>query len=239
MPDIVSNIDHSISRSFQFDYIICDAVFLVIFVTLLVWQKRHAPLVVGVVSGVVFYIIDGVIWNATGVREYEISAAWIKHPVDFMMDFSYGVVAFSWAWIMFENRSKTDIAFWTILVFGGWLVVPVVSSLVHLNDNPISTVRHMESQVGFQLGMVIVGYLLLVVLRYDLGKIVYLFSVGCLLGFMMEFPLVVTGIRPAGVDLIVYETLVLFNQGIPYLYLIYDKLIPALRARIDVTAEIS
>jgi hypothetical protein len=43
---------------------------------------------------------------------------------------------------------------------------------------------------------------------------------------MMEFPLAVTGIRPSGVKPFVYETLILFNQGVPYLFIVYDKILP-------------
>ncbi len=191
MPDIISDINHSISRNFQFDYILCDAVFLATFVALLVWRKRYSPLLAGVVCGILIYIIDGVVWSSLGIRQYGISAPWIKHPVDFMMDFSYGVVAFAWMWIAFEKRSRADVAFWTVVVFCGWLLVPFASELVGLDDDPVMTV------------------------------------VGCMLGFMMEVPLLVTNIRPAGVKLLVYETLILFNQGVPYLYVIWDKVLPA------------
>ena len=232
MLDFLSDIDQSISRNFQFDYILFDAVFLSLVIGLLIWRKRYSPLAAGVVCGVLIYFIDGVIWYATGVRQYGISAAWMKHPIDFMMDFSYGVVAFSWIWIAFERKSRANVAFWTALVLGGWLIIPVVSSLVPLHDEPIMTVRHMQSQVGFQIGMVVVGYGLLVMLRYDLKTIAYLFWVGCMLGFMMELPLLVTEIRPTSFKLLVFETLILFNQGVPYLYITWDKVLPRIRTRI-------
>jgi hypothetical protein len=144
-----------------------------------------------------------------------------------MMDFSYGVVAFSWIWIAFEKRSTTDVLGWTAVVFFGWLVVPVVSSLIPLNDDPVMTVRHMESQVGFQIGTVVVGYLLLGLLKYEWRTMGYLFCVGCTLGFMMESPLMISKIRPASPGLLVYETVILFNQGVPYLYVIWDKALSA------------
>jgi hypothetical protein len=43
---------------------------------------------------------------------------------------------------------------------------------------------------------------------------------------MMEFSLLVTGVRPPKVDVLVYETLILTNQGIPYLYVIREKILP-------------
>ena len=132
-----------------------------------------------------------------------------------MMDFSYGVVAFGWMWIAFERKSAKDVALWTALVLGGWFFVPFASSMLHVNDDPIMTVRHMQSQVGLQIGMVIAGYLLLAILRYDFKTIAYLFGVGCMLGFMMEIPLNVFNIRPTGIDLLVYEDLVSLQHGCP------------------------
>lgn len=235
--DILSGIDQSIARHFQFDYIICDFVFLAIFISLMVWQKRYGPLAAGVVCGVLIYIIDGVIWYSLGVREYGISAPWIKHPVDFMMDFSYGVVAFGWMWIAFERKGVKDVAMWTALVLGGWFLVPFASLMLHINDDPVMTIRHMQSQVGLQIGMVIGGYALLAVLRYDFKTIAYLFWVGCMLGFMMEIPLNVFNIRPTGFDVLVYETLFLFNMGVPYLFIVWDKIIPALQRRLKERTE--
>jgi hypothetical protein len=232
--NIISDVNHSISRNFQFDYILCDAVFLAVFISLLVWRKRYSPLAAGLVCGILIYIIDGVVWSSLGIRQYGISSPWIKHPVDFMMDFSYGVVAFAWMWIAFERRSKADVALWTTVVFCGWLLVPLASELVNLDNDPIMTVRHMQSQVALQIGLVVAGYLLLAALRYRPGTIAYLFGVGCMLGFMMEVPLLVTNIRPAGTKLLVYETLILFNQGVPYLYVIWDKVLPAVAGRFRV-----
>ncbi|MBN2291494.1 MAG: hypothetical protein JXM70_03655 [Pirellulales bacterium] len=235
--DIVSGIDQSIARNFQFDYIICDFVFLVIFISLMIWQKRYGPLAAGAVCGVIIYIIDGVVWYTLGVREYGISDAWMKHPVDFMMDFSYGVVAFGWMWVAFERKSVKDVVFWTALVLGGWFLVPFASSMLHLHDEPIMTVRHMQSQVGMQIGMVVAGYALLAILRYDFKMIAYLFWVGSMLGFMMEIPLNVFNIRPTGIDVLVYETLFLFNMGVPYLFIVFDKIIPVVRRRMMVCTE--
>lgn len=235
--DTLAGIDQSIARNFQFDYIICDFVFLAIFIALIVWQKRYGPLAAGVVCGIIIYVIDGVIWYSLGVREYGISAPWIKHPVDFMMDFSYGVVAFGWIWIAFERKSCKDVALWTALVLGGWFLIPFASTTLHIHDDAIMTVRHMQNQVGLQIGLVVAGYALLAVLRYDFKIIAYLFWVGCMLGFMMEIPLNVFKIRPTGIDVLVYETLFLFNMGVPYLFIVWDKIIPALRQRLKARTE--
>jgi hypothetical protein len=226
--DWVLRIDHNITRRFQFDYLVFDAAFLAVFIVLLVRRKRVAALKAGLISAALMYIIDGVIWTATGVREYVIAAPWIKHPVDFMMSISYGIVAFSWVWIAFDRQSWQDVALWTALLFAGWLLVPFFSQLVSLSDEPVMTVRHMQSQVWAQIVAVVAGYVLLVALGYDLKTILYVFAIGCGLTFMMEVSLLVTGIRPFQIDVLVYETLILTNQGIPYVFVFREKILPRL-----------
>jgi hypothetical protein len=230
--DLILHVDHDITRHFEFDYILFDALFLALYVTLLVRHGRIAPLRAGLVCAPILYAIDGIIWTATGVREYSLPAPWIKHPVDFMMDVSYAIVAFSWVWIAFERRSVQDVALWTAMLFAGWLLVPLASRLSHLNDAPITTIRHMRSQVWLQIVVVVAGYLLLLALRYDLRTVLYVFWVGCMLTFMMESALLIAQIRPSGLQVLAYETLILTNQGVPYVYVIWDKILPALRKRI-------
>ena len=87
-------IDHDITRHFEFDYNLFDALFWACWVALLVHRKRYAALEVGAIWG----------------------------------------------------------------------------RLVHLVDEPIATVRHMQSQVIAQVTAAIVGYALLVGLRYDWGR---------------------------------------------------------------------
>ena len=224
-------INQNITRNFEFDYIIFDAIFLALYMALLVRGKRYNALKAGAVCGLIIYVIDGVIWSATGVREYSLPEPWMKHPTDFMMDVSYGMVMFSWVWIAFERRSNRDVAFWTLALFGGWLLVPLASVLAHLDDRPIMTVRHMHGQVLAQIAMVIFGYLLLVLLKYNYRKILYVFWIGSMLAFMMEFPLLIYKIRPTDAKVLIYETLFLTNQGIPYLYVFWDKIIPLWQKR--------
>jgi len=220
-------VDASISRSFQFDYVIFDALFLLIFVVCLFRQRRFAALLSGLFAAVVFYAVDAVFWTRYGIREYSISEAWMRPPLDFMMDVSYGIITFGWLWVILERRSTRDVLFWTLLVFGGWLLVPLLSFSIPLRDDAVLTVRHMQGQLSYHVLIVAVGYLLLAILKYPLSTILYVFWAGCMLSFMMEASLMVSGIRPWNPVLLGYETLFLYNLGVPFFFVFFDKVFVA------------
>jgi hypothetical protein len=56
--------------------------------------------------------------------------------------------------------------------------------------------------------------------------IFYVFLVGCLESFFMEFPLFIWGIRPPDPVFLIIEIFLLVNQGAPYLYIAYDIVLP-------------
>ncbi|MFW9939650.1 MAG: hypothetical protein ACFFFT_01320 [Candidatus Thorarchaeota archaeon] len=221
---------HDVIRIFDFDYLIFDLVLFLIFISVLIVQKKIIPFIVGLLCGLLFLIIDGIIWWNTGIRE--IDPPNMKIAVDFMMDFSYGLLAFSWVMIMFERKNLKEIILWTAFLYGGWLIIASFSQVLPLNDTEIITIRHMKHLRIVEISTVIIGYSLLVILRYDYKKIFFIFWVGTMLSFMMESYLLFTGIRPSGFDLLLYDSLILTNQGIPYLYIIFDKIIPKIKERI-------
>jgi hypothetical protein len=182
---------------------------------------------VGFVCGILFLIIDGVIWWNTGIREIDPSNT--KIYVDFMMDFSYGLLAFSWVMIMFERNSVKEVLLWTLFLYVGWLLIASLSQLLPLIDLEITTIRHMRSLRVVEITTVVCGYLLLIILRYNIKTILFIFWVGFMLSFMMESYLLITQIRPSGFELLLYDSLILTNQGIPYLFVIFDKIIPKIR----------
>ncbi len=220
-------INHDVIRIFDFDYLIFDFIFLLIFLTVLIINKKKIPIYVGFVCGILFLIIDGIIWWNTGIREIDPSNT--KIYVDFMMDFSYGLLAFSWVMIMFERNSIKEILLWTLFLYGGWLLIASLSQILPLIDLEIITIRHMQSLRVVEIATVVCGYLLLIFLRYNYKMILFIFWVGFMLSFMMESYLLFTQIRPSGFELLLYDSLILTNQGIPYLFVIFDKILPKLR----------
>jgi hypothetical protein len=80
--------------------------------------------------------------------------------------------------LMFEE--KTNKVAWTLLVFFGWLLVAFSSQIFSINDATITVIRHMADLRLLRVIIVIVGYSLLVLFKYDWKKIIYLFFVGFL-----------------------------------------------------------
>ncbi|MBD3198193.1 MAG: hypothetical protein GF317_24295 [Candidatus Lokiarchaeota archaeon] len=205
------------------------------------YQKIQA-LYTGILCGIFFFIIDGIFWWNSGVRE--MFGYWStipsKYLVDFMMTFSYGVVAFSWVYIMFTSdpSNHINIIKWTSLVFGGWLLVGMISQWLPLIDLQIMTVRHMNTLRILEIVVVICGYSLLIILGYKFKQLLYIFWIGSMLTFMMEFPLMIFAIRPSGLDILIYDTLILTNQGVPYAFIIVDKIIPVMKDKLSVSREI-
>ncbi|MHA1784052.1 MAG: hypothetical protein ACTSVY_06910 [Candidatus Helarchaeota archaeon] len=255
------------SRTFQYDYIFIDAIFLIIWISVLIIKKKRNPLIASLIFGVFIYIIDAVIWwnlpagtnypVGTYVREYWIGGIqmphplggffWLKFGADFMMTISYAIFAFGWLWIMFENFRneenkevfKKETILFTGLFFCSWMLTPFISQWLPLNDTIVHTVRHMDTQLIIWIVNVCIGYFVLVIL-YGTGKfgkknlkiIIFVFIMGCTISFFMEFPLFVFGIRPTDIYFLVYEVFFLFNQGAPYLFIMFDKIFPILSKKL-------
>jgi len=221
-----------VTRIFDTDYILFDFFLFLSFFIALIATKNWFPLAVSSVCGIIVYIIDGVIWWNTGIRVV-ISSPIPLFWVFFMLDTSYCVVAFSWMIIMLEKRKYR--AVWTMFLVGGSLIVPIISNLIPLYDAEITTIRYMADIRWLEITAAATGYILMIVLKYDYKTILYVFGIGCIQGFIMEFSLLATGIRPSGFDLLIFDTVVLMNQGVPYIYVFLDKILPQIKERIGIT----
>jgi len=231
------------SRVFQYDYIYVDATLLLIWIFFLLWNKKHKALLFGLVIAPIIYFIDAQIWwntlteGGVFIREYWIGGVQITHPLgeyfllkfgaDFMMTISYALFTFSWIWIMFENVRKTnwrEVIKYTSLFFVLWILTPALSILISLNDTLVQAVRHMDSQMLFWIINVLIGYsLLLIVYRHNLKLVVKVFLIGLVGALIMEIPLYLFDIRPTSIYFVLFEAVFLLNQGVPYLFLFWDK----------------
>lgn len=219
---------YEVVRNFGADYIYFDILFLIVFVTLLIKFKKKIPLIAFFVGGIAInFVIDWGIWIHSGIRELSLPnnfmglpAFWSALIFMFWFSLSYGV-EYAYVFLMFEKKSNK--MGWTLLVFLGWILIAFLSQLISINDAAITTLRYMSSFRIIEILILIIGYSLLFALKYDYKKIAYLFLVGFMIHFMMEFSLLITEIRPGSLLILIENSLIEFNMGIPFFYILYDK----------------
>jgi hypothetical protein len=244
-------------RVFQYDYIYIDAFFLLVWLILLLKNKEYKALLFGLINAPIIYFIDAYIWwnspagngfpPGTFIREYWIGGTQVPHPLgsfwllkfgaDFMMTISYTLFTFPWLYIVFRNiRQRTllskEVVRYTLIWIAMWFLTPLLSTLLPINNMPVEAVRHMNSQFSVWIVNLIIGYgLLVIVYRNNLRIVLSLLGVGVLGALIMEMPLYLFRIRPTGILFVIFEGFFLLNQGVPYLFLLVDKLIPAFQRK--------
>ena len=242
-------------RFFQYDYIYIDAVFLCIWLGILLWNKEYRAVIFGAIIAPIIYLIDAYIWwnNSAGpgfppgtfIREYWIGGVPMPHPLgqywlakfgaDFMMTISYTLFTFPWLFIVFKQLRRGSgipkkIIAYTLLWIGMWFLTPLLSIVLPLDNTPVETVRHMHSQFTSWIVNLFIGYgLLAIVYRKNLTLVLRVLAVGVFGALVMELPLYLFRIRPTGILFVLFEGFFLLNQGVPYLFLLFDKVIPGLQ----------
>lgn len=218
---------YNVIRTFGVDYIFFDVVFVAIFLILLIRSRKIIPLIAFFVGGfLINFIVDYGIWFHTGIRELILPVNFTLGVVIFFLWFSlsYGI-EYAYVFLMFEEKKIKSKLIWTLLIFFGWIAVAILSQNISLNDAQITVIRHMQDFRLLRIIIVFIGYFTLILLKYDWKKIVSLFIIGFAIHFMMEFALLVSGIRPGDLKILFENSLIEFNMGVPFFFLIYDKIL--------------
>ena len=219
-----------VARTIGIDFIYLDLLFITIWVSFLIKRKYWTPIKWGLLGWIIYIFVDYVYWYLiTQTRHY-------TGPLDPFLFFlwfcvSPGFVQFSYVIVMFEKRNKRELIFWTLLFFIGWTLVSVGSQILPINDTLIEVYRDMnvENQRFNEVLMVLINIVIAAALYYKkklrLEDILFLFLVGTLVEFGLEFTLSVSGIRQeqGGWSLItmIVNTLIEFNLGIILMYLLW------------------
>jgi len=223
-----------VTRNFGTDFIFIDLVFLAVWIGLLVRNKYFTAIRWGLAGWIIYILIDYLLWyRIMGSRHYsgavnpELFFAWFC--------FSPGFVQFSYVIVMFEKRSTRAVVFWTLLFYCGWTFTGVISQWLPLDDSLIRVSRDMGQgnqrwiMGGMALLNLLIGILLVVRKKFSWSHLAYLFVVGTLVEFALEFSLLASGIRLEqghwSLAMMIVNAVVEFNCGIIIMYIIWRFLI--------------
>jgi len=212
--------DFTVARSFSSLYIILDIIWLLFYAALLLYLKRRMAIIAGLVAGIVYFLIDyGIFYQLLGTRHIEGA-----DPFWFLLwlSMSYGFTNLTWIWLLFDRDGHA--VEWSLLPILGWVSIGQLSQSFGSGFGEISISRGTGSYHGIMALVLCVGYLI-VILNNLKGRekinILRLLAIGIGVQFAWEASLLICGIRPAGWQPVVINSLIETNLGITYFYFIH------------------
>ena len=225
MTDIIAR------RQFAPLYIWLDIAFLIVFMALLLWRKKYMTVLVGLVMGIVYMLVDYGIFHLL-LHTRSISEGYSLFWVLLWMSVSYGFTNFTWIWLWL---SKEEHLFeWSLLILGWWFCCPLLTQTFAQDAEPIVIQRTTGAYHGYMALLLFVGYLGVII--YNLWQqekekridIPWILAIGILVQFGWEAGLLLGGIRSAGfssmadkLQTLVVNSLLETNLGMPYVYCIF------------------
>ena len=217
--------DYIVARSFNYLYIILDIAWLLIFTAILLQRKKYTAIVVGLLAGIVYVIVDyGIFYRLLGTREVYGANTFL---LLFWLSMSYGFTNFTWIWLLLDRDGHS--LEWSLLPILGWLAVGLLSISGNGTFPQVTIQRQVASYHGYMAAILAAGYLLLIVHNLqaenseERAPINRLLLIGIGVQLAWEAALLITGIRPAGIKPIVLNSLIETNLGMPYIYLIHRR----------------
>ena len=215
--------DFTVARTLNSLYIILDIAWLVIFAGILLYFKKRLAVIVGLMMGIIYFLVDyGIFYQLLGTRQIAGAA-----PFWFLLwlSMSYGFTNFAWIWLLLDRDGHA--VEWSLLPILGWVAVGQLSSNFGEGFAEISISREIGSYHGAMTLILLFGYLV-VIIRNLYGKdnvnIIWLMAIGIGVQFAWEAALLINGIRPAIWQPIVVNSLIETNLGIPYTYYIHKSI---------------
>lgn len=218
-------------RQFSPLYIWLDIAFLIVFMALLLWRKKYMTVLVGLVMGIVYMLVDYGIFHLL-LHTRSISEGYSLFWVLLWMSVSYGFTNFTWIWLWL---SKDEHLFeWSLLILGWWFCCPLLTQTFAQDAEPIVIQRTTGAYHGYMALILFVGYLGVII--YNLWQqekekridIPWILAIGILVQFGWEAGLLLGGIRSAGftsmadkLQTLVVNSLLETNLGMPYVYCIF------------------
>ena len=204
-------------------YIWLDLGFLVIFLSVLAYFRRYQAIVVGLLGGILYFLVDyGIFYRLLGTRT--VAGA---DPFWFLvwLSMSYGLTNFAWIWLWLDRDRRT--LEWSLFVVTGWLFVALFSQNLGYDDTAISIHRGTAGYHGVMALLMFVGYGLLAI--YNIRQrdeqrrmpLLWILACGIIVQLSWETVLALAGIRNLSWNTLIVNSLLETNMGLPYLYLMH------------------
>jgi hypothetical protein len=212
--------DFTVARTFSSLYIVLDIVWLLVLAGLLLYLKKRMAVVVGLLAGILYFLVDyGIFFQFLGTRQIEGA-----DPLWFLLwlSVSYGFTNFAWIWLLFDRDGHA--VEWSLLPILGWVTVGQLSQNFGAGFPEISISRGTGGYHGVMALILCFGYLVVVLRKlkgWENANILWLMAIGIGVQFAWEASLLINGIRPTLWRPILINSLIETNLGIPYAYYIH------------------
>ena len=212
--------DFTVARTFSLLYIILDIIWLLILASFLLYLKKRLAVVVGLLAGVLYFLVDyGIFYQLLGTRLVEgADPLWLL----LWLSVSYGFTNFVWIWLLLDRDGHA--IEWSLLLILGWVTIGQLSQHLGAGFATISISRGTGSYHGIMALILCVGYLAVILSGWrgqERVNILWLMAIGIGVQFAWEAALLISGIRPAVWQPIVVNSLIETNLGMPYIYYIH------------------
>ena len=212
------------ARIFRVLYIYIDIIWLIALLIILIIAKRYLAIIVGLIGGIIYFIVDyGIFYLALGTRVIEGA-----EPVSLLLwlSISYGFTNFAWIWLWLDRDGYA--LEWSILMISGWFTVALLSQNFGSSFPVISIHRGTTGYHGVMALILLIGYMILIMNNLRAGEkgvkkinIWWILAIGIIVQFSWEAVLLITGIRSVGFMPLIINSLLETNMGLPYLFLIH------------------
>lgn len=224
MPEIIAR------RAFAPLYIWLDITFLCVFTYLLLRKKKYMTVLVGLVMGVVYMLVDYGIFHLV-CHSRSISAGHSLFWVLLWMSMSYGFTNFTWIWLWLSKDEH--LLEWSVLILAWWFCCPLITQTFAPDAVPVVIERTTGAYHGYMAAILFVGYLGVIVYnlmqpeREKRVNLPWILAIGVLVQFggrrdccsaasaARDWP------RRAPLHTLAVNSLLETNLGMPYVYLIY------------------
>lgn len=203
-------------------YIILDLIWLLIYTAILLYSKRYMAIIVGLIAGIIYFIVDyGGFHLLLGTRQIEgANIFWFL----LWLSMSVGFTNFAWIWLVLD-RDGLAIE-WSLLTILGWVGVAFISQSYGGDFSRITLSRTTSSYHGIMALILVMGYLILIIKNiqtpHQKANLLWLNLIGIGVQFSWEFVSFISGVRPVEFQTIIVRSLIETNLGMPYIYLIHQ-----------------